>query len=147
MVPLLLRPTTSINARQIVKAATDDKLANKKQAIIDGSVDTLSGIAVTAAAGIHIAEMMGKATEQMSAFKQPAGVVAVGAPFVKTAYGMVASKNAAVKAKEEVLAMTTDERKLQLANGEQKHYYVSPVAEWLVKNVGGGDMDMSKAKA
>lgn len=134
-------------ASQIVKAATDDKLVNKKQAIIDGSVDTLSGIAVTAAAGIHIAEMMGKATEQMSAFKQPAGMVAVGAPFVKTAYGMIASKNAAVKAKEEVLAMTTDERKLQLDSGEQKHYYVSPVAEWLVKTVGGGDMDMSQAKA
>ena len=134
-------------ASQIVKAATDDKLVNKKQAIIDGSVDTLSGIAVTAAAGIHIAEMMGKATEQMSAFKQPAGMVAVGAPFVKTAYGMIASKNAAVKAKEEVLAMTTDERKLQLDSGEQKHYYGSPVAEWLVKTVGGGDMDMSQAKA
>ena len=43
--------------------------------------------------------------------------------------------------------MTTDERKLQLDSGEQKHYYVSPVAEWLVKTVGGGDMDMSQAKA
>lgn len=132
---------------QIVNAATDDKLANKKQAIIDGAVDTISGAAVTTAAGIHIAEMFGKASEQMSAFKQPAGIVAVGAPFVKTAYGMVASKNAAVKAKEEALAMTTEDRKLQVESGEQKHYYVSPVASWLVNTVGGGAMDMDKAQA
>jgi hypothetical protein len=132
---------------QIVGAATNDQLVNKKQAIIDGAVDTLSGAAVTTAAGIHIAEMMGVASEQLSGFKQPAGIVAVATPFVKTAYGMLASKKAAVAAKEEVLAMTTDERKMQLANGEQKQYYVSPVAKWLVNSVGGGSMDMSQAKS
>jgi hypothetical protein len=132
---------------QIVDAARDDKLVNKKQAIFDGSIDTLSGLAVTTAASAHLGEMLGYANSTLSGLKQPAGIVAVGAPFLKTAYGMVASRKAAVAAKEEVLSMSLDERKTQLASGEEKHYYVSPVARWLVNNVGGGTLDMNQAKA
>lgn len=132
---------------QIVNAVRDDKLVNKKQAVIDGAVDTVSGVAVTTAAGIHIAEMLGHASEKVSAFKQPAGIVAVGAPFAKMAYGMIASRAAAVQAKEEMLAMTPEERQLQVAAGEDKHYYVSPAARWLVEVAGGGALDNSKAKA
>ena len=129
---------------QIVNAAKDDKLVNRKQAIIDGSVDTVSGLAVTTAAAAH---MFGHLNSTLAGVKQPAGIVAVGAPFAKMAYGMVASRKAAVAAKEEVLAMSTEDRKTQLAAGEEKHYYVSPVARWLVETAGGGALDMSAAKA
>jgi Clostripain family len=138
---------SALGLGQIVSSARNENLANKGQAIFDGSIDTVSGLAVTAASGIHISEMMGVGSEALSKFKQPAGIVAVGAPFLKTAYGMIASRKTAVKAKEEVLAMTTEQRMLNLESGEQKEYYVSPVARWLVDAVGGGAMDMSEVKA
>jgi len=132
---------------QVISSATNDKLANKSQAIFDGAIDTVSGAAVTTAAVSHISEMIGKSNPTLSALKQPAGIVAVGAPFLKMGYGMLATNNAAVAAKKETLAMTPEERKLQVASGEEKEYYVSPTARWLVNTVGGGTMDMSQAKA
>lgn len=129
---------------QVASSIKDKELVNKKQAILDGAIDTVSGLAVTTAAASH---MFGHLHEGLAAVKQPAGVVAVGAPFVKTAYGIVASRKTAVAAKEEVLAMTNEERQLQLDSGVQKKYYVSPVARWLVDAAGAGAMDMSKAKA
>lgn len=130
---------------QVAGAIGNDKLANKGQAIVDGSIDAVSGLAVTAAAGIHIGEMLGYANENVSKFKQPAGIVAVGAPFLKTAYGMVASRKAAVAAKEATLELTPDERRLQLESGQQKEIYVSPAARWLAGVAGSGDLDMSQA--
>lgn len=140
-----LRKTVG-GASQIVGAIRNDKLANKGQAIVDGSIDSLSGLATTAAAGIHIGEMMGVAGD-FAKYKQPAGIVAVGAPFLKTAYGMVASRKTAVAAKEATAGMTLEERQLQLQSGERKEYYMSPAARWLANVAGGGAMDMSQAKA
>ena len=135
---------SALGVGQIFSAATDDKLANKGQAIFDGAIDTVSGAAVTTAAASH---MFGHLNDTLAGLKQPAGMVAVGAPFLKMAYGMVASKNAAAKAKQEVLDMSLDERQMRLNSGDQKHYYVSPVASWFVNTMGGGAMDMSQAKA
>lgn len=132
-------------AKQIVGSVGNDKLANKGQAIFDGAIDAVSGVAVTAAAGIHIGEMMGYANATVSKFKQPAGIVAVGAPFLKTAYGLVATKKAAVAAKEAALKLNPEERRLQLESGDQKEIYVSPAARWLANAMGGGAMDTSQA--
>ena len=131
-------------ASQIVGAVRNDELVNKKQAIIDGAVDTVSGIAVTTAAAAH---MFGHLNTTLAGLKQPAGIVAVGAPFVKTAYGMIASRKTAVAAKEEALSMSLEERQLSVESNGNKQYYMSPVAKWLVGAAGGGALDMGNAKA
>lgn len=130
----------------IIGAARNENLENKGQAYMDGATDMISGAAVTGAAGLHIAELMNFETGY-GHLKKPLGMVAVGAPIAKSVIGAVASRKAAVAAKDEALSMSFEDRQLQLQNGTQKEYYVSPVAKFLVNAAGGGSMDMSKAKA
>lgn len=126
--------------QQIVSSVKDDTLVNKSQAIIDGSIDTASAIAATTAA-------VGQMFPSVGYLKKPAGIVAVGAPFLKMGYGLIAGRKAAVAAKDAIKSLTPQERLTQLNREGQKHYYVSPIVEFLANAASPGSMDISQVKA
>ena len=126
--------------KQIVASVKDDTLVNKTQAIIDGSIDTASAIAATTAA-------VGQMFPSVGYLKKPAGIVAVGAPFLKMGYGLIAGRKQAIAAKDSIKSMTPTQRLTQLESQGTQHHYVSPIVKFLVSSASAGSMDMSQAKA
>ncbi len=123
-----------------VSAIRDKGLANKRQAITDGVLDTVQGLAVGTAAVGHL-------FPQAEVVKRPAAMVAFGAPFVKMANGIISTRKAAVRAKEEAAGMTPDQRLMNLQSaGERKHHYIPPIVKFLSNVASAGSLDMSKAK-
>ncbi len=129
-----------LGGRQVVGAALDKGLVNKRQAVVDGALDTVSGLGVTVAAVGHM-------VEDAAFLKRPAAIVAVGTPFVKMAHGALSTRSRMVAAKQEAIASSPEERLSRLADARNQHYYVSPVARLLVDLGSTGSLDMNRAKA
>lgn len=127
-----------LGGKQVVKSAKDDTLKNKKQAIIDGALTTVSGLGGATAAVGHL-------FQDAAFLKRPAAIAAVGASIGKQVYGVIATRNAQAKAKAEANLMTPTERVALAAAeaGETKTYYIPPVVRFLT-NIASGDADLSK---
>ncbi|MGE0493187.1 MAG: clostripain-related cysteine peptidase [Vulcanimicrobiota bacterium] len=126
--------------KQVVTSAGDERLANKKQAIIDGVLDTGTGVAVSTAA-------VGMLFEGAAGVTRPAGIAAFGLPIVKTGVDMYLTQKGQAAAKEAQLAMTPQERLNAVQSNSNQYYYVSPVVRWLIGASSPGPIDPAKVKA
>lgn len=134
--------TAFIGGKAAFKAAKDDALKNKKQAVIDGALTTVSGLGQTTAAAGYL-------FEGAAFLKRPAAVVAVGASIGKQVYGVIATRNAQAKAKEEANLLTPFERVAKAeAEGvaDAGHYYIPPVVRFLTEIGSAGNLDQSKVQ-
>ena len=131
--------TAFLGGKLVAKSIADDTLKNKKQAIIDGSLSTISGLGVGTAA-------VGYLFKDAAFLKRPAAIAAVGASIGKQVYGVIATRKAQAKAKAEQNAMTPTERVALAAaeSGETKTYYVPPIVRFLTNIASSGDADLSK---
>jgi hypothetical protein len=128
-----------LGGKLVAKSVGDDSLKNKKQAIIDGALSTVGGLGVSTAAVGHL-------WQDAAFLKRPAAVVAVGASIGKQVYGVIATRNAQAKAKEEANALTPTERVALAAaeGGEAKTFYVPPIVRFLTNIASAGNADLSK---
>jgi hypothetical protein len=130
--------TAFLGAKQAVTAAGTDGLKNKKQAVIDGTLGTIGGLGVSAAAVGHL-------WQDAAFIKRPAAVVAAGASIGRQAYGFLATRNAQAKAKQEAIELTLPQREAKLAaEGNQGTHFVPGIWRFINDVASAGNADLSK---
>ncbi|MBI3926584.1 MAG: hypothetical protein HY319_13670 [Armatimonadetes bacterium] len=129
-------------AGQVVSAAGEDKLVNKRQKIVDGVLDVVTGVAVSAAA-------VGMLFPAAAALAQPAGIAAFGIPLAKAGYDIWETSHKTAAAREEMDALTPDQRRQAHASkqDDDSYHYISPVVRGLSYLNSPGPIDQRKVSA
>ncbi len=116
-------------AYKVFSALNDDKLINKKEKVIDNTLDSMRGIAV-------VAVTMGIILGAGAAFTTPAGIVAAAIPVARAIYNILSNIK---DLKAEDVDMKSFREKLaeiQDLSGARPKHYISPTIKGIIEGAG-----------